>query len=170
MASKINVKVGETPFEIAQQFLGSAPVDLLGMADALGIDVNMHATMCDPQASGSIRRLPNGRYFIEVNGSDFDLRRRFTLAHELAHYILHRDIIDQRALVDDAMWRSGAGEQVEYQANRMAADLLMPAGLVRTLWNAGVENVSVIARTFQASEVAARIRLEQLGLLPPAWH
>lgn len=163
MLPKINIEVGLTPFDIAEKFLNSAPVDLIGMADALGIEVDMNARFKNPQTSGSIKKCRDGLYRIEVNAADSDHRKRFTLAHEISHFLLHKDIIDRKGLVDDAMYRSGASKQEEYQANRMAADLLMPKGMIRTLWNNGIRSLSQLGTAFGASEDAVRIRLKQLG-------
>lgn len=165
MLPKINVELGLTPLDIVDKFKNGAPVDLIDMARALKVDVDQHASFPDPKTSGSIRKLRDGTYLISVNGSHSDNRRRFTIAHELAHFLLHKDIIDQKGLVDDAMYRSGASREEEYQANRMAAELLMPRSLVLSFWNAHLREIPMLARVFGASEEAVKIRLEQLGLL-----
>ena len=155
-----------TPLDIARSFLDRAPIDLLGMANALGIEVDYSAEFTDPSVSGSLRtNLSQKRpYRIEVNGRDPDVRKRFTLAHELAHFLLHRDRLDGGSVVDNALYRSGLPDEIEYEANRMAAELLIPKNLLLTLWRAGVRGVHQLADTFGASEAAVRIRLEQLGL------
>lgn len=163
MLPKINVELGLTPFDIVDKFKNAAPVDLVGMARALKIGVDLNATFKDPNTSGSIRRLRDGSYLISVNKDHSDNRKRFTLAHEISHFLLHRDIIDQRGLVDDAMYRSGASRNEEFQANRLAAELLMPEGLVKSFCKAGLTSPPLIAKVFGASEEAARIRLSQLG-------
>lgn len=150
-----------TPFEIADRFLGSAPVDLEGMAAALGVTVNRDARM-QPGISGHIARA-HGGYEIAVNASDPPARQRFTLAHEIAHYLLHRELLDG-GIEDDRMYRSRLGGVVERQANRLAAQLLMPANLVRFACRAGASDVGRLARTFGVSEHAMDIRLRELGL------
>lgn len=164
MLPKINVELGLTPFDIVDKFKNGAPVDLVGMARALDIDVDQNASFTDPKTSGSIKRMRDGTYRISVNGSHSDNRKRFTIAHELAHFLLHKDIIDRKGLVDDAMYRSGASREEEYQANRMAAELLMPKSLVLSFWNAHLRQSAVLAKVFGASEEAVNIRLKQLGL------
>lgn len=164
MLPKINVQLGLTPFDIVDKFKNGAPVDLIGMARALKIDVDKNASFPDPKTSGSIKKLRDGTYLISVNGNHSDNRKRFTIAHELAHFLLHKDIIDRKGLVDDAMYRSGASREEEYQANRMAAELLMPKSLVVSFWNAHVRSPSILAKVFGASEEAVNIRLQQLGL------
>ncbi len=154
-----------TPMEVVGGFLDRAPVPLLDMAAALGLSVDMGASL-PAGISGQIthiRRADGDRYHIDVNGQDGAARRRFTLAHEIAHFLLHRAFLDD-ALTDDRMYRSRLGDVMERQANRLAAQLLMPANLVRVAWNAGARDVASLARTFDVSGQAMEIRLRELGL------
>lgn len=153
-----------TTFDVARGFMRTPPVDLEGMARALGVQVDMHAVL-DEGESGRLRRIPgrDGPSFeIEVNGAHSLNRRRFTLAHEIAHFLLHRDLMGAE-IVDSTLYRSGLPEPIEYEANRMAAELVMPADLVRTAWRSGARAVMPLARAFKVSEEAMRIRLKQLG-------
>src|SRR3546814_3235070 len=59
-------------------------------------------------------------FAIYVNGSHPRVRRRFSIAHEIAHFALHRNLIGD-GVTDDAMYRSNLSSAVEVQANRMAA-------------------------------------------------
>ncbi|MFT9068668.1 MAG: ImmA/IrrE family metallo-endopeptidase [Acetobacter orientalis] len=163
MVSVVNSGSIVTPYDIAGRYLAKAPVDLIGMARALGISVDMNTEMDNPDISGIIKRNADGRYSVQINGSDNAKRKKFTLAHEIAHYLLHRDLIDKAAVIDDGMYRSGLPSSIETQANRLAADLLMPAQLVKDLWKIGVCSVFQLSEIFQASEAAVRIRLKQLG-------
>jgi len=147
--------------EIVASFLNAAPVDLEGMAARLGLAVNMAADM-PPQVSGSIRR-QGDHYMIEINASDTPRRRRFTLAHEISHFLLHRPMLDG-GIVDDRMYRSRLNDRFERQANRLAAQILMPPGLVRTAWAAGAKDAAKLAEAFDVSEQAMQIRLQELGL------
>ena len=73
-----------------------------------------------------------------VNVFHPETRKRFTIAHELGHYILHRELIGNG--VDDTIaYRSekigkyhntDIGPHEETQANRFSAGLLMPTKLV----------------------------------------
>ena len=143
------------------------PVKVESIARDLGIPVVRDDTMT-PEVSGKIvreaRGTPSG-YVIYINAKDPPRRQRFTLAHEIAHYVLHRDLIGD-GLIDDGMYRSKLGDVLERQANRMAADLLMPAGLVRALYKGGMKSLSGLSAAFDVSEPAIRIRLQELGLAP----
>lgn len=155
----------ETAFDIANRFRDSPPVDLEGMARALGIEVFPRAELSDGVSGRLSRRIDaSGRtsFSIDVNGRHSEARRRFTLAHEIAHYLLHRDLM-RDGIVDNAMYRSGLPAPVETEANRLAAELLMPPNLIRTFWRAGIQSLSQLCTAFGVSEEAMRIRLKQLG-------
>jgi hypothetical protein len=69
-----------------------------------------------------------------VRATDPIARRRFTAAHELGHSILHRETMGRfRADTDQTLQEAddAALDQMEREANRFAAELLMPADLCR---------------------------------------
>lgn len=166
MSANVASSSARPPFAIVEGFLHEAPVDLMAMSEALGLTVDMAAKMGTEQ-SGRILRKGNGKsgYHIEVNGSHSDYRKRFTLAHEVAHFLLHRDLIGD-GIEDSALYRSRLGDPAEYEANRLAAQILMPAPLVRNVYKAGLKWLAGLSAAFAVSEEAMRIRLKQLGLAP----
>lgn len=153
-----------TPIEVVSRFLDSAPVDLGAMAEALGLDVRYDAAM-PADVSGSIRRVGE-RFRVEINGQHGKARQRFTLAHEIAHYVLHRDLIGD-GITDNALYRSRLSNDLETQANRFAVEILMPARVLRSLYlRDGVRDLASLTSRFVASDAAMRIRLKSLGLAP----
>lgn len=92
--------------------------------------------------------------------------RFITLAHEISHYLLHREFIGD-AIEDNALYRSALGDRIEIEANQQAARMLMPAALVRGVYNAGLRSLIGLAFAFQVSGEAMKIRLERLGLERP---
>lgn len=153
------------PLDLATTFLDRAPVPLPDMAVALGLIVDVDAHL-PADVSGLITRergTAGDRYRISINGLDSPARQRFTLAHEIAHFLLHREFLDSK-LTDDRMYRSRLGDTMERQANQLAARLLMPGNLVRVAWDSGGRDVAALARTFDVSTQAMEIRLRELGL------
>jgi Zn-dependent peptidase ImmA (M78 family) len=147
------------------RYLRTPPVDLAGAARTLGIEL-IERRLPD-RVSGKIQRAGDG-YRIVVNAAHDRMRRRFTLAHELAHYLLHRDLVRDE-VVDDDRYRSGAlPEELEVQASRFAADLLMPSPLVAELAASGPVDPDVIARRFDVSRAVAATRLRELRISEPA--
>lgn len=148
--------------EIVGDFLKTTPVDLDGMARALCVPVVYDANL-SPDISGKIekdRSSPSG-YRITVNGGHHRNRQRFTLAHEIAHFVLHRDLIGD-GISDDALYRSTLRDDIETQANRYAANLIMPAPLVREKKRQGIVSYSDMAREFLVSTEVAKIRMKNI--------
>ena len=105
---------------------------------------------------------------------------RFTLAHELAHWIYDADDPDQMALGFEekpselyCYWRDSPGisdiQQIrEINANKLAAHLLLPEELVRSAnINEVLSDLPATAMKWQVSQTALRIRLQELGLVRP---
>jgi IrrE N-terminal-like domain len=141
-------------------FQQTAPVDVLGVARAFGLNVWEQAL--EKGISGKLIRDPqNGGqsgYSIVVNAIEPLTRKRFTVAHEIAHFILHRNQIGDQ-LTDDTFYRSGLTTAQEVEANKMAADILMPYELIDQLQRSGVAGVDALAKAFQVSRYAMMIRL-----------
>lgn len=150
--------------QIVERHMGDIPVRLGVMARELGLTVKL-STM-KPGESGQIRREDNGQYVVRINRHETRERQRFTLAHEIAHFLLHRGEIDrlEDGIVDNVLYRSGASEQKEYEANRLAADLIMPHDAVREQLDAlgapaSDEIIDRLAEVFQVSRAAMEVRL-----------
>lgn len=138
---------------------GDLPIQMIRFATDLGIEV-FRVPNWSPDLSGMIKRTdttPSG-FSIYVNASHSEKRRRFTIAHECAHAMLHPELIGD-GIVDDALYRSGLSNRVEAQANRMAADILMPRVRLDELIDSGITSVKVLADKFNVSEQAMAIRL-----------
>jgi Zn-dependent peptidase ImmA (M78 family) len=145
----------------------AAFLDLRIVFDDLGDDISGLLVARDGAASIAVRR------------SDPPNRRRFTIAHEIGHYVLrhHRqrnELVhaDPHAHVIYRSARASEGlDTIEVQANQFAASLLMPAKLVRQhAERLGLPLTESDVRTlakddFEVSEQAMTIRLSGLGLL-----
>jgi len=105
----------------------------------------------------------DGKPSIQVNTFDPEVRKRFTLAHEIGHHV-HGDIDAPRDT--NEQFNSRSRDPREVAANRFAASLLMPAAVVKHLvFNKGVHSLSELARTFGVSTAAMEFRLKNLGYL-----
>lgn len=135
------------------------PVQVDLIADKLGIKV-YRAIRFPDTLSGVIRRNPDepDTYAIYVNGKHGENRQRFTIAHEIGHFVLHRELIGD-GIADDVLYRSGISNRAEAQANRFAANLLMPWHLLDPLLAEGIVSVPELANRFQVSDSAMAIRL-----------
>jgi Zn-dependent peptidase ImmA (M78 family) len=145
--------------EFIKRLQTSAPVDITGIAKVLGLKV-WESSNFDRGIAGKLFReekAPNSLvYNIVVRAQDPLVRKRFTVAHELAHYLLHRHLFATE-LIDDALYRSGLSTPIEAQANGLAAELLMPWHLLMPAIDIPIPS---LAEMFQVSEQAMGIRLE----------
>jgi predicted transcriptional regulator len=90
------------------------------------------------------------------------VRQRFTLAHELAHIVLHP--ISDIALPGSD--HQTAEARLEASCEYFAACLLMPRlWMKRAYFHNGIQDVPSLARLFGVSWLAMRIRLERLGFV-----
>jgi Zn-dependent peptidase ImmA (M78 family) len=150
---------------LKQHGLFSVPVDPVTLANKLGIRVN-NAVFSDTTLSGLIARRGN-KVSILVNQADPPYRKRFTIAHELAHHFLH--LLTDGEFVDNTidLFRGSESDKtnnVEVQANQFAAALLMPAELVKEEFKKNNGDIEILARLFNVSEEAMGYRLQRLRL------
>lgn len=99
-------------------------------------------------------------------------RYRFTLAHELAHWRLHRHLYMHRAneptllqngnIRPDHIFRSNSSDPKEVQANRLAACILMPREMIKRMWHQVHDSMDPIflddLRPKQQQILAAEVR------------
>ena len=144
-----------------------APVPLGAIASSLGLVVKLSTLPVG--VSGEIRPDPDAPkgFTIKVDRHEIKERQRFTLAHEIAHFLLHADLIEN-GLSDDVLYRSKLSNRREAEANRLAADIIMPLSLIRE-WmkqfpSSPPENyLDAIATYLGVSSLALKVRLETAG-------
>lgn len=147
--------------EVIKRHQSNAPVEMVPLANDLGIKVyyaNLHEDI-----SGRIERNTrmggSSGYAIFVNENHSPKRRRFTIAHEIAHFILHRNLIGD-GITEDVLWRSaGLSNSIEAQANKLAADILMPWHLLNNTMRSGTRSITALAERFAVSKDAMSIRV-----------
>ncbi|RWQ24221.1 ImmA/IrrE family metallo-endopeptidase [Mesorhizobium sp.] len=149
------------PFEVIARYQRMPPVQLDLIASELGLRV-VNLPLGN-EIAGQIMRDGRGRsgYSILINSTQHPNRQRFTFAHEIAHFVLHRDLIES-GIVDDTMYRSSLSSFYEVQANKLAADILMPIRLVKKYRDSLGGDVAALAKKFQVSQASMQIRLDGL--------
>lgn len=149
---------------VMDKYENVVPVPVFDIIQDLGITLSFDNL--DDDVSGWIERKKDGDYQIVVNESHSMNRKRFTAAHELAHYLYHRDILGA-GTGDTRAYRAErtpfANEAIrprhERQANTFAANLLMPADVVTSMRSRGVDDIDELAERFGVSRDAMRIRV-----------
>lgn len=148
------------------------PVDCHEIAEGFGIKV--HADDLDLEFEGAL--------FIESDVSAIILnekireegRRNFTLGHELGHFFLHKNIKELRCTLAD-LTDFGTNQahpiNIEQEANRFAASLLMPSDDFRRSCRGqdlSVLHLSRLAERYQTSLTATAYRMVELVNIPLA--
>jgi Zn-dependent peptidase ImmA (M78 family) len=138
-----------------------APVDVAEVARRLGLAI-FERNLATGVSGALVRDASYGttsEFVIFVDDSEAYVRQRFTAAHELGHFVLHRDQIGN-GVEDNYMLRAqGFTNLAEQEANRFAAELLMPRPLIEHLISSGTHTVPQLAKALQVSEIAIGIRL-----------
>lgn len=100
---------------------------------------------------------------ISVNKNDSYHRQRFTLAHELAHCILHSDSLrDGRVELRSSVT---SNEPREEQANILAGELLIPKNILKVVYaSMPIPFLSLLAKKFDVSENVMEARLKYLNM------
>lgn len=151
----------------------STPTPVERIAKALGAQVRF--SPFDAELSGMVY-IKDGVPIIGVNSLHHSNRQRFTIAHELGHLELHRQMITSNVHVDKkfpALMRdpkSATGtEQIEIEANQFAAELLMPIALIEQAL-AGKQfdidddgPIEELAKKFRVSKQALEYRIRNRG-------
>lgn len=164
MTSREYKRIQDPTKEILNRYLSEYPVRLGHLAKELGVSIKVSSM--NTGVSGQITR-EDGHYHIRVNRHEARERQRFTIAHELAHFLLHKSVIDSSpdGIKDNVLYRSGEPERIEYEANRLAADIVMPMALVQKVLQEEFDGVVTeatidsLAARFQVSKAAMEIRL-----------
>jgi hypothetical protein len=177
----------------------SPPVSLDRILEFLELELefdDIAARFSEPEGLGCMivetRQIFIDQSLDPTDHPEMEGRLNYTIAHEIAHWYLHRRIADPRLLSDNDQHR------LERQANCFAAFLLMPPWLVLKEWKSRIgyagpliitpdqealgidtfgsraalittladQHASGLAPLFRVSKEAMRIRLEELELLP----
>lgn len=172
--AQIRKKVEEI---LKSQNIVSSPIDVEQVANSLGVDVVNEDL--DSDVSGLLV-ITQGKRTIAVNKGHFDNRKRFTIAHEIGHLVLHctdtfhDDIfIDKKVFNRNSQASQGIYRQ-EIEANRFAAELLMPKKMIIEEIDKLGDDIDLsddqilegLARTFGVSTQALAIRMASLGKVP----
>lgn len=160
----------ETAKELLKDYQYSIPIDVHQIALNLGLTVIERDL--EDQVSGMLV-IKKGRGTIAVNENQHPNRKRFTIAHEIGHYQLHRDQNHVFIDVTPVFFRdtnSAEGRSwEEIAANRFAAELLMPEKDMREiLHNQPIDvfddaAIRRIASQFGVSSQALTIRLTRFA-------
>lgn len=99
---------------------------------------------------------------IGVNKNHHPVRQRFSIAHELGHFLLGHNVGHEQEIVDDEFTKPFPQEK---EANAFASALLMPSEwLKKSVTKTGLD-LEELAKQYNVSKQALTIRLLALGLI-----
>lgn len=134
------------------------------------LNVTVRQVPYEGELAGMIMKTSSG-IFVGVNSLHSRSRQRFTIAHEVGHLVLHNfDLhIDTHFPVKRRDETSSlAIDPEEIEANRFAAELLMPKEFVaqdileREIDFENDDDIEVLARRYQVSRQAMTLRISNL--------
>ena len=165
----VNIYSLNTIEDLAEALIAQANVVQCGVVNitqlAYKLGLNVYSSVMS-KTSGYIKYEGSSKN-IYVNSLDSVRRQRFTIAHELGHFLLHNQLLEKQG--GSVLYRNENRGILEEQANSCAAALLMPRSMVKSLFNRTSlpisEKVFELANNFNVSVEAMYVRLSILGLI-----
>lgn len=144
-------------------------IDIIKIANEFGLKVFLTDEISVPSFIAFDSE--TGGYEIYVNSKEPSTRKRFSIAHEIAHYILHKDKINTFGIVGRQNSKSLSKEE-EMAADILGARILIPEKCANDYLTdkqisvddiLGFKIVSMFSKEFEVSIIAGAMRLRELG-------
>lgn len=141
-------------------------VDPIKVANSYGIKVEPYREVVPDDLCGEIEKTEEG-IVIRYNPMHHENRQRFTIAHELGHYVLGHLNGNNKKFRDPLKNFNVTGfDWEEVEANNYAANLLMPKDKIDFLiFTKGISNIEQMASLLRVSPAAMTYRLKNLGYI-----
>lgn len=104
---------------------------------------------------------------IYVNVEDSPYRQNFTIAHELGHWIMHKEMIAKDPSAYKVLMRQPIGGEKDYreiEANAFAANLLVPTEMLKVCKKANLSSQEMV-NIFGVSSSVIGFRLKNEGFI-----
>lgn len=142
--------ISEFPFSVTKMIAEMTDIQCCSFKRAVEYGINIKALGSESAVIADY----NGRCIIYYNESEMKERVRFSLLHELGHYILGHDLNTKDLKLYNKQ---------EIEANCFAAQLLMPEQILLELQHRGKRiDVSFLMSSFHVSQKAAIKRLDTM--------
>nr|VFJ62898.1 MAG: protein of unknown function (DUF955) [Candidatus Kentron sp. FW] len=169
---------GDHDFEV------TAPINLGRIAEILDIKIHEHIDIDNMDIIGSISvKYLQPIIWLNPVENRYPPRKRFTIAHEIGHFILHINPIEGISEFRDTnktlYRRDSYWDVTEYEANNFAASLLMPIPLINKHGDNIISSfkkryndkmpidmfIEEMSSRFEVSDPAMKYRLKNLGAI-----
>lgn len=152
---------------LAENYLTEPPIDVYELAKNYGLEVVEVPFPPEQDNISGFVSADNGVGKLYVNANEGPNRRRFTVAHELGHWKLHQEELQnnpQRSI----LFRIAIGQMnqdpIEKEANVFAANLLVPLNMLKKYKDSKTN--SELAKLFNVSTDVIGYRLKLLERPP----
>lgn len=171
MVTELPKQARETIRQLRNQH-SQIPVPVVAIAQELGARI-FETTDFSSRYSGSIKK-EGGSYCIYLNANDDPARKRFTIAHEIGHLVLHKeylesgkeDLTEIKQPVElnrpsRPLDELDEEKRREVEANKFAGELLMPQKEFKKAFEES-QSIEAVAEIFNVSTPAATVRAKEL--------
>ncbi len=129
------------------------PIDVVRIAGLLGFKV---LPFDFPQTMSGVIKIEGTKKVIVVNKNHAEVRQRFTIAHELGHYLSgHSSFSHEETFVDPDKKYLDPHHRDEEEADEFAAELLMPESLLK---------IDVIQNKLSANDLATKYNVSEQAM------
>lgn len=168
-------------YDLVDEEFGAPPINIHRILDKLGVEYNaldfslLNAEINDivlpdqaEMVMGAVAARSEDEFGydsveITVNINDSYHRQRFTLAHELAHCMLHADSLKNGSL--ELRTTLTTDDRREQEANILAGEILIPEKLLKIAYaKLPIAILGTLAEKFDVSENVMAARLQYLGM------
>lgn len=130
------------------------PIDVRAIAAGLGLEI---IELSLPSWFFGVLMNVEGDPYVVINKMMPDHRKHFTIAHEIAHHVLHKDEI--------CYMKNSKRSYFHREADIFAAEMCMPSEMVRAEARKWFNDHRYLASLFGVSEIAMVRKMQELGLL-----
>ena len=164
--SSCDIDLYDTPEKLLQfvnnQGIVPVPLDVIKLAEKININVE-YVDLADDLSGELFKDPETDHWFINVNRKHHVNRQRYTIAHEIAHFCLHRHL--KYRFEDEIFFRGGeSDDKEEMEANNFASFILIPEQELKSKIRSGIRKIEELAEIFEVSTLALRIRVKSLGM------
>lgn len=142
---------------ISKLNISSPPIPIEKVAELFSLKVINYSKFPNSVSGAIIKK--EGFNVIGVNSNHPRVRQRFSIAHELGHYIMGHDNTE---FIDETFDKPTNKEQ---EANKFAAEILMPKSILKKDIGEKEYDIPSLAKRYEVSEQAMSIRLLETGLI-----
>ena len=156
---------------VIKKYSLTPPFDIQGLLKSYATVLFKHIPIEGVDGIAVNIKVPGKKPLIIINQLVSQTRQKFTMAHELAHLVIpwHTGIkIDPTQIENDLFYAEYIYSELEGEANRFAAELLMPASFIRELTLKSTNLASAHEKICQQLTVSPTAAAIQMGRTLPS--